>query len=229
MSDAPSWDDWQLQYEGNFLYKLDKQEKLIALTFDDGPSPVSEQVLDLLEEKDVLATFFWQGNNLRGHPSTIARAMADGHAIANHSWDHPHGDQLSPTALLRRQILPTQKVFNQLTGWEPNLYRPPFGAITEEQLSRLSECGLVVVGWSITSLDWDYSQNSADEIEKRVLGALHPGAIILFHDVYHGDSASGLLGALEVIIDEARQQGYQFVPIDGIDQRDKPAIPDNCE
>lgn len=211
---TPTWDNLQEEYPQSFFYRLPASEKVAALTFDDGPSVISDEILDLLDRYEIRATFFWQGNNLENHQAIVRRAIADGHTIGQHSWDHPHVAQIRPRALLTAQILPTVRAFRELFGHQPRYYRPPFGEISVSQLEAISRLGLQTVGWSITSLDWDEERNSATEIADRVLSELHPGAIILMHDYRRQDEDRAILDAIEQIIVSGNKNGYRWVTIE---------------
>lgn len=209
-----TWEDLQRQHPQSFLYRAPSSEKVAALTFDDGPSGLSSDILDLLARHQVKATFFWQGNNLAEHRAIVRRAIAEGHTIGQHSWDHPHVAQMTPRVLLRNQILPTDRAFLELFGHQPRFYRPPFGEINTSQLDAISRQGLLTVGWSITSLDWDEERNSAREVADKVLSELHPGAIILMHDYQRQDDGRAILEAIKQIIVSGNENGYRWVTLD---------------
>lgn len=213
---TPTWEDLQREHPQSFLYRIPTDEKIAALTFDDGPSEMSDDILDLLARHGVKATFFWQGNNLADHQEIVRRAIAEGHTVAQHSWDHPHVAQFTPDTLLRTQILPTNRAFQELFGRTPKFYRPPFGEINPEQLDAISRQGLQTVGWSITSLDWDNQRNSANEMADRVLSELHPGAIILMHDYQRPYQGRAILEAIEDILVVGRQRGFRWVSLSEI-------------
>ena len=210
-SPAQSWENLQRDYPQSFLYRGASSDKVAALTFDDGPSELSVEILDLLARHEVKATFFWQGNNLAQHQAVVRRAIAEGHTVGQHSWDHPHVARIAPGRLLRTQILPTNRAFVELFGHKPRFYRPPFGETNVEQLDAISRNGLQTVGWSITSLDWDDERNSTKEVADRVLLELHPGAIILLHDYQRPDQGRAILEAIEEIIVSGKKEGFRWV------------------
>ncbi len=202
------------KYPDNVIIQGNTEVKSIALTFDDGPSEVTVDILDLLEMNQVKATFFWQGANIIQHPEIVKRAISEGHLLANHSWDHPNGLQMSVDSLWMTQIAPTNKVFDSLFALEINYFRPPFGAITEEQLRFLADQQITTVLWSLSTLDWDTKINSSQEIVQRFEKELHPGAIVLMHDVDFENTAAQKLIALRQIIAHGTSKGFRFTTID---------------
>lgn len=221
-TDQLTWEELQSLSRGDFVYRGSSGRKEASLTFDDGPSRHSELILDVLRRHGVRGTFFWQGKNFSAHQPTVARAIAEGHQIGNHSWNHPNSLGRTPRQLWQQQVEPTGKLFRKLTGQQMQYFRPPFGAITERQVAFLARRGMVTVGWSITSLDWDDSRNDRDEVVAKVLGELHPGAIILLHDYERPDDAPAMLEALETIIQTGRLRGYRWVTVNKLVSADTP-------
>lgn len=184
--------------------------KMIVLTFDDGPSFVTEKVLDILESHGAKATFFWLGENLSKHQAIVDRTIHAGHEIGNHSWDHTNPNQFSFEALWNQQILQTNKAFDSLFGISPTLFRPPFGSISQHQIQFLKDKNIKTVLWSMTSLDWDLTQNSSEEIITRFKTHLHPGAVVLFHDVDFQNTHEEMLAALVDIIIYVKANNYRL-------------------
>lgn len=210
----PSWQELEQRYAGSYFFRGPTDARYAALTFDDGPSFVSERVLDLLDHHGIKATFFWQGNSVASNVDIVRRALEGGHTIANHSWDHPNGQDTESLVLWQEQVQPTNKVFNELVGHKPLYYRPPFGVIRRDQIEYLAQRNLMIIAWSISSLDWDEANNSPDQMVDTVISELHPGAIVLFHDYYRGEPRDELFLALDRVILEAIEQGYTWVTID---------------
>lgn len=187
-----------------------------ALTFDDGPSPFTGQVLDVLKREHVKATFFLCGENAARYPELVRRIRDEGHTIGNHTWSHPWL-YLMPEAGIAAQLDRTQDELTALTGRRPTLFRPPYGVRWFSLWPLLRERGLTMVMWTNRGYDGRYD---AAGIAKAALTGLAPGAIILLHD---GDEArqgaevdrAQTVKALPAIIRGVRAKGYAFVPIRG--------------
>ncbi len=189
--------------------------KEVALTFDDGPTPYTAEILDVLRERKVKATFFLCGAAAEANPELARRIRAEGHAIGNHTYSHPYLHMMSREAIAS-EIDRTQDVLERVTGERPTMFRPPFGVRWFPLWPVLEERKLEMVLWTARGRD-----GSLDPavIEKDVLGRLEPGGILLLHD---GDEAKpaarqgdrrATVKALPAIIDGARAAGYSFVPL----------------
>jgi peptidoglycan/xylan/chitin deacetylase (PgdA/CDA1 family) len=196
---------------GPALVKLSGRRE-IALTFDDGPSPYTAKVLDVLRERGVPATFFLCGSNTQAYPDIARRILADGHDIGNHTFSHPYL-YLTPDARIAAEIDRAQDAIFQVTGVRPTLFRPPFGVRWFSLRRLLAERGLTMVMWTIREGD---GGRDAATIARKTLASLGPGAIILLHDGYETRPAAAvdraaMVEALPAIIDGARRAGYTFV------------------
>ncbi|HEY5987086.1 MAG TPA: polysaccharide deacetylase family protein [Streptosporangiaceae bacterium] len=181
----------------------------IALTFDDGPSPVyTGQVLDVLGRYGAAATFFCIGLNAHAFPEMVERIAADGHEIGNHTWSHPYLPDLSRSEL-NLQLDRTTEVLAGVTGRAPALFRPPYGGRSAQVLRWLAEAGMSTVLWNTETSDW--ARPGQDVIEGEVAGQAGPGSIVLFHD--GGGDRSQTVAALPGIMDHLCEQGYRFVPV----------------
>lgn len=190
-------------------------KKLVALTFDDGPdSHYTPQILDILKEKNVRATFFVMGKQVEDSPEVMKRIVNEGHAIANHTWSHPNISRVT-TAKLREEITSTQNIMEKTVGRKPDLFRPPFGVITKSDALVLQQMGFRTIMWTVDTLDW--SGMSAEDILTIVHRDISPGGIILQHNFQpHAPTArllDGTVEALPKIIDDLRAKGYQFVTV----------------
>lgn len=163
------------------LIRVATREPAIALTFDDGPDPEeTPAVLELLERHGARGTFFMVGRSVRRHPEIVARAAAAGHAVANHSWDHPSFRRIQGS-YRRAQIRWCGEALAPHGG--ARLFRPPFG---EQSLaSRLDalRCGHRVVAWDVVAEDW--RADPAELLAQRVMRRLRRGSIVLFHDTLY--------------------------------------------
>ncbi len=185
-------------------------EKKVALTFDDGPSDLTEMLLDLAEEFGIKVTFFWVGQNIKEFKVVARRARAEGHTFGNHSFDHADFTKISTDEALRGQIGKTQLIYRNTIGIEPSLMRPPFGRATDELIEALKD-KMKIVFWSIDAGDWIKENNSADRIANRVISVLHEEAIILMHD--GGSASCNTIEAVRSIVTACKCRGYDFVTI----------------
>jgi peptidoglycan/xylan/chitin deacetylase (PgdA/CDA1 family) len=189
--------------------------KRISLTFDDGPAgQFTEQVLDILREHHVPATFFVCGKNVEEHPNLLRRIVAEGHAVGNHSYSHPYFFFKSRRRMAA-EIDRTQAIIETVVGFRPNIFRPPYGARWFGLVPTLLERGMHLIQWSATGYDW---KKDAAGITQTALRELKPGAIILLHDGRETRPAAQIdrsptTAALPSLIAGARQEGYTFAPL----------------
>lgn len=184
-------------------YFAEKNKKVVALTFDDGPNPVTTpQALDTLKKYGVKATFFVLGKNIAGNEAILKRMKSEGHVVGNHSWDHPVLPKLSLDEA-KKQITDTEDSLTQVLGSSSKLMRPPYGAITDEIRNSLD---LSFIMWDVDSLDWQSKNETAilTEIQRQARN----GSIVLMHDI-HGTTVN----ALPRVIEYLKEQGYSFVTI----------------
>jgi peptidoglycan/xylan/chitin deacetylase (PgdA/CDA1 family) len=188
-------------------------ERLAALTFDDGPDPVSTPaVLDALARHGMKATFFMVGARAARHPELVARVVAEGHEIGNHSWDHPSLPTLPPAAQ-GEQIAWTRAALAPPHG--QRLLRPPYGHQTLATLRAARAAGYRTVLWSVSGGDW--RGDDAAALADRIAGALRPGGIVLLHDslfTFETEAARDrgpTIAALGLLAE--RIAGYRFVTV----------------
>ncbi len=182
-------------------------ESVVALTFDDGPHPVlTPRLLDVLKEHGVKATFFVIGKNAKSYPDIVARIVAEGHEIANHSWSHPNLSGMSDSAVLE-QLKETNKVLKEATGVDARLFRPPYGAFSVRQrVMTYEKLGMPSILWSVDPLDWKI--RSAPSVRSKLVSGAHPGAILLAHDI-HASTVDAIPGVLM----DLKARGFQFVTV----------------
>ncbi len=186
------------------------EEKVIALTFDDGPwLNTTSQILDILKEDKIKATFFLVGQNLKNLPQIGQRVVGEGHAIGNHTWHHWHRPMDEFTAM--REIEDTAILLKTTIGVKTDLFRPPNGFLYNGLADYALQRKDVVVTWSVDSGDWHKSGLSVEGLIKRVVEKAKPGAIILMHD--GGGDRSKTVQALPEIIKQLTQRGYTFVTV----------------
>jgi peptidoglycan/xylan/chitin deacetylase (PgdA/CDA1 family) len=151
---------------------------LAQLTFDDGPSAFTDALLDVLGRHDVKATFFVIGELVADCPDTVRRTVDEGHAIGNHSWDHPHLAALSEQEV-RDQLQRTSAAIAAVIGREPELFRPPFGDTSQTVARVAGELGMRQVLWDVDTEDW---QEPGREVVEARIDAARPGEIVVLHD-----------------------------------------------
>jgi beta-galactosidase len=193
----------------------DSSKKQVALTFDDGPTDLSKKIIEILNRHQATGTFFWLGKNLEEKKGVIKNAKEGGHLIANHSWDHQNGWEQSKENLWQNQVVKSIEAFELNGAGKPKYYRPPFGAITQEQIDFLAIKGITTILWSITTMDWDETQNTEDELFEKFKKYLHNGAIVLLHDFDFGNP-DAKLKALEKMISYGKSIGFNFVDVEHI-------------
>ena len=185
------------------------KEKKVALTFDDGPHPrFTKEILDILEEYDVTATFFIIGVNAENYPESLKMIVDSGCEIGNHTYSHVRIDKMSDDEL-EGEMLKCEQVLYSMTGIRPKLFRPPQGRVPENLLSISDKLGYNVILWSIDTLDW--SHNPTDNICAAVNNNLSGGDIILMHDYISGKNTT--CDALRRIIPDLLSRGYTFVTV----------------
>ncbi len=156
-----------------------KQEKVIALTFDDGPWPdTTSEVLKILKKNDIKATFFWIGQNLQSYPQIAQQVVAAGHAIANHTWHHWYHPMNESTAA--HEIEDTANLIYKTTGVKTSIFRPPGGLLNNGLVEYANREKYVTVMWSVDSID--YRPLTSQQIIKNVMRKVKPGGIVLMHD-----------------------------------------------
>jgi peptidoglycan/xylan/chitin deacetylase (PgdA/CDA1 family) len=181
--------------------------RVIAITFDDGPSPkLTPMLLDMLAERKIKATFFVVGQNAAEYPEILERMAAEGHEIGNHSWSHPALTGLG-AAGVKSQMEKTNAAIKAATGRDTVVMRPPFGATNAALNKRFAETfGMKVILWSVDPLDWKY--RNAARVRSHILANTAPGAIILAHDI-HPSTVAAMPGTLDALL----AQGYKFATV----------------
>ena len=179
--------------------------KTIALTFDDGPGPYTEKLLDILDKYDAKATFFLIGSKVSARANTLRRMQSRGHQLGNHSWSHPELPKLSVDQIAG-EIDRTNEAIRQATGVKPSILRPPYGAVNGVVLEQLRLRNMSSILWSVDTRDWA-DRNSQIVCSRAVAGA-RPGAVILMHDIHQTS-----VNAVPCILSSLKQQGYSFVTI----------------
>lgn len=184
--------------------------KIICLTFDDGPDDLfTPDILDVLKEKNVKATFFLIGNRVEEYPEVTRRIVDEGHEIGNHTYSHPNtGKPMGQR--LKEEIDNMEKTLAPFGVATSYLFRPPYGALSVPAVLEIANFGYRVAMWSIDSLDW--RGLSKDEVINNIMTQVGPGKVVLQHSAGGpGEDLTGSVEALPVIIDRLAQDGYKFV------------------
>lgn len=198
---------------------LKEEEAACALTFDDGPGNYTEQLLDLLKERRIVATFFVVGQQVMRRPQTVRRIAADGHAVDNHSFDHPNLKQLSYSRQ-KAEIEKTDRALREL-GIVPKYFRPPYGSYNARTVRAAAADNLVLVLWTDDGLDWKY--HSVLSLETHLESHLQRkvGGIYLFHDLH-----PWTVTAMPDILDDLVKHRCRFVTLaEYMGERNKPDEP----
>lgn len=200
------------------VFSVKTQEKIVALSYDDGPNPgETEALLDLLDELDASVSFFLKGMNVAAHPDIAQQIYARGHEIGNHSWTHKQLISFSKAEMLEELQL-TNDAIKAATGFSPVLYRPPFAMQGLGMKRALDVLNMKSIAANVSAADW-LDQDPA-LLAKRVLEDIAPGDIIVLHDgeadIYDGREQGNRFGTVEAtreIINSLRAQGYQVATV----------------
>lgn len=208
-------------YEINYDYELDniikkrvfeennydilnytKSDKIIAFTFDDGPSYNTIKIVNTLVKYDSKATFFLVGNKIEKYAKTMDVLVKNGMDIGNHTYSHKELTKLSDKEILKEIDLTNEVIYNK-TGIKPMFLRPSYGAMNK-RIKKLSTMPIII--WNIDTLDWKY--HNSNKIKDKILKYVSDGDIILMHDTY-----VATLNAIEMVIPELKKQGYKIVSV----------------
>lgn len=189
-------------------------EKVIYLTFDAGyENGNTPAILEALKKHDVSATFFVVGNYLETSPELVKRMVEEGHIVGNHTYHHPDMSKISDKQSFEKELKDLENLYTQVTGQTmKKYYRPPQGKYSENNLKMAQEMGYKTFFWSLAYVDWyQDKQPSKEEAFKKLLGRIHPGAIVLLH------STSDTNGAiLDELLTKWEEMGYHFATLDDI-------------
>ncbi|MGL4799822.1 MAG: polysaccharide deacetylase family sporulation protein PdaB [Cellulosilyticaceae bacterium] len=190
------------------IYSVYTQEKKVALTFDCawGASDIPE-ILTILKENEVPATFFMVGDWIRKYPEEVKSIAAEGHELGNHSDKHPHVTKLDKEEI-KKDIRFAHNTLKELTGVDARLYRPPYGEYNNTVIEAANECQYYTIQWDVDSLDW--KEYGKEQLIDKVLKHknLGSGSIILMHN-----DTKYTKHALDTIVKGLKQKGYTFVTV----------------
>ncbi|MFP5202410.1 MULTISPECIES: polysaccharide deacetylase family protein [Bacillus] len=212
-----------LEKTGRAFWDMRAERKKIAITFDDGPHPVyTNQILDVLKEHQVNASFFVIGNRIHAYPMIAERIVDEGNELGNHTMNHTYFDLLSSKEV-KRELKESAAHIASLQPGGPLLFRPPGGRLTMKSFRILSKQGYDVVMWSFTQDPKDWSRPGAHKIASRIIDHIQGGDIILLHD--GGGNRKQTVEALKQVIPELKKRGYEFVKVSELLHHDKAYMP----
>ena len=190
--------------KGYEVYQEQRNKKMVALTFDDGPDPnTTPQALEILKRYGVKGTFFMLGKNVSAYPEVVQKVHKDGHAIGIHTWNHPVLTNI-PLDEAKHEIMDTKDIIQKVTGIQTNITRPPYGSINKADQYAVDQ---VFIMWDVDTLDW--KSHNTDAILQEVKKEVRPGSIILMHDIHQTS-----IDALPTVIEYLQSQGYTLVTVD---------------
>ena len=181
-------------------------EKCVAFTFDDGPSPYTDRLIDVLGDAGATATFFLIGNKVAANPDGAQRLAQAGMEIGNHTWEHPNMTTI-PAAYVPAQLSRAQQAITDATGQTPTLWRPP-GGLTDDAVNAVAAGeGLAGILWDVIVFDWI---NDADTAATRymLMSQIKPGSVVVFHDTY-----SSTVDLVYQFLPVLKANGYHLVTV----------------
>ena len=204
------------RFYGKVWSNGNRNKPRIALTFDDGPNePYTSQVLGILDQYGIQATFFIIGQNARRYPDVCRRIVTTGNVIGNHSYHHDKSLCLRGGKAVARDIKLAHQAIYECTGLEPKLFRPPHGFRTPWMMRTVRNLGYNVVTWDNMTGDWN-AEKSGQEIVRDIIGRAKPGGVIVLHDGRDSRLSydrSQMLQALPFVIGTLKERGFDFVTV----------------
>ncbi|WP_378956696.1 polysaccharide deacetylase family protein [Pelosinus sp. sgz500959] len=189
------------------IHQVPTSHKVVALTFDDGPLAEStSEILSILKEKNIKATFFVVGEQVEKFPKLVQQEIAEGHEVGSHTYSHPTLINLRKNAI-EQELDKTEQAILKVAP-KPTLFRPPGGLYNDLILKIARDNGYLTILWSVDPYDWRYPP--VGKIVNVILKDSKPGSIILLHD---GKYPSSTPEALGFIIDSLKARGYEFVTV----------------
>lgn len=194
------------------VFAVETKAPIVALTFDDGPSPTyTPEILSLLSRYHAQATFFALGYQVRAYPEVVREIVAQGSEVESHDYDHANLAPLGTNAI-RRHIVMGAEAIRAVVGKTPRFFRPPYGNMPTRVRAVVTSEGETPVLWDIDTMDW--ARPGSGRIAARVLGHVRPGDIVLFHD--GGGDRSETVAALKIILPALRARGLRPVTLESL-------------
>jgi peptidoglycan/xylan/chitin deacetylase (PgdA/CDA1 family) len=182
------------------------QVKCVALTFDDGPSPYTDRLLQILKDNDAKSTYFLIGNKVAANPAGAKRIADAGMEVANHTWEHPNMTTIPPEDI-GSQISKAGDAIQAATGSRPNLLRTAGGLINDNVLAAAKQQGMADINWDVIPFDWMNDSNTA-ATRYMLMTQIKPGSVVLFHDTY-----SSTVDVVYQFIPVLKANGYHLVTV----------------
>lgn len=195
------------QFYGGIVNKISTEDKVVAITFDDGPSQKVDTILSILNSENVKATFFLVGNSIEKYPEETKKLIAAGHEIGNHTYSHKPMVFKTPS-YIKEEIEKTDNLIREMGYKEPIQFRPPNGKKLVFLPYYLNQHDRKTILWNLEPNSYPEVNSSSDKIAEYVIDNVQPGSIILLHPMYDNNEAT--LGAIKGIIDGLRNKGYKF-------------------
>lgn len=195
--------------DADIYHKKANAYKKIALTFDDGPHPrYTPQILEILAQYNIKATFFTVGINAKNYPDTLENVVLAGHEVENHTYTHPHVNKVD-FAALKREVENCESEIYEHTDYKTKFFRPPEGMIDDEIITMIKSLDYKIVLWDIDTRDWAHTP--PQKIAENVINNIKSGDIILMHDYIGHNSPTP--EALKIFLPVLIEQGYNFVTV----------------
>jgi len=198
------------------IFNFVHHDKVVAMTFDDGPSPVwTPKILDELKKANIKATFFMLGEHVARYPEIARRVAQEGHEIGNHTYDH-HVLLYYKAGELEKELKDTERTIQKATGQSTRYFRPPKSWLTAQEKKEIEGLGYKIVLWSLNSKDWVTFDDKY--IVKYIVRNVKPGDILLFHDSggvfgIEGGDRHETVKAIPRLVDTLAKKGYRFVTL----------------
>jgi peptidoglycan/xylan/chitin deacetylase (PgdA/CDA1 family) len=200
----------------NYIWRMPQEEKVIYLTFDDGPTPtITNWTLDVLKQFNAKATFFCIGDNVKNHPDIFDNILSNGHAIGNHTYNHPRGWNSSTKSYINnvkqaQEIIDVQlqkSGSSKIQSSNQKLFRPPYGQLTTKQGRELIDLGYQIIMWHVLAIDWK-SSIKKETCLNNVINNAESGSVIVFHD--SEKASKNMMHALPKTLEYFKNKGFTF-------------------
>jgi peptidoglycan/xylan/chitin deacetylase (PgdA/CDA1 family) len=206
---------------GRSIYKMNSGDKIIALTFDDGPNgDYTEQVLDILGKESIKGTFFLIGKNVEVYPQIAKEIVEQGHSVGNHSYTHTWSLPFETKKTVIAEVNKAEEAIYNATCVQPKLFRPPHGFRTPWMEYTIHKMGYKIVMWDDMTTDY-IVRSKPKEIAKKIISKVRPGAIIVFHDglnLNHRANRENTIEALRIVINELKEKNYKFISLNAMEK-----------